>query len=165
MKKLFLLSLTIFFSIGAMAQPSKKELKNNKEKYYSLEYLTQQSTVEKFGKISDAIWSFAELGMQEFKSSELLASTLEAEGFTIKRGVADMPTAFVASYGSGKPVIAILGEFDALPMLSQKGRVPFQDPLVEGDPEHGCGHNTMCKAAVHVDQNLRRNPRPTRPPP
>ena len=59
-----------------------------------------------------------------------------------------MPTCFVASYGSGKPVIGILGEFDALPMLSQKGRVPEQDPLIEGAPGHGCGHNTMCAAAA-----------------
>ncbi len=58
-----------------------------------------------------------------------------------------MPTAFVASYGAGKPVIGILGEYDALPMISQKGRVPKQDPLIEGAPGHGCGHNTMCTSA------------------
>jgi aminobenzoyl-glutamate utilization protein B len=119
-----------------------------KEKKLVLDWLSQPEVVEKFGKISDAIWEFAELGMQEFKSSKLLADTLEAAGFAVERGVAGMPTCFVASYGSGKPVIGILGEYDALPMISQKGRVTTQDPLVEGAPGHGCGHNTMCTAAA-----------------
>ena len=146
--KNFLIIMLICYSIGSYAQPSKSELKKNKEKYFALDYLSNDKVIEKFGKISDAIWSYAELGMQEFKSSALLSSTLEDEGFTLERGVAGMPTAFVASYGSGKPVIAILGEFDALPMISQKGRVPKQEPLVNGAPGHGCGHNTMCTAAA-----------------
>jgi aminobenzoyl-glutamate utilization protein B len=118
------------------------------EKQLVLDWLAQPQTVEKFGGISDAIWSYAELGLQEFKSSKLLADTLEQAGFKVERGLAGMPTCFVATYGSGKPVIGLLGEFDALPMLSQKGRVPTQDPLVEGAPGHGCGHNTMCTAAA-----------------
>ena len=113
-----------------------------------LDWLSQPQVVEKFGKVSDTIWSYAELGMQEFNSSKLLADTLEQAGFTVERGLAGMPTCFVATYGSGKPVIGILGEFDALPMLSQKGRVPKQDPIIAGAPGHGCGHNTMCTAAA-----------------
>ena len=122
--------------------------KKPKEKNFALEWLNQSEVIEKFGKISDAIWSFAELGMQEFKSSKLLADTLEQAGFTVKRGAAGIPTCFVASYGSGSPVIGILGEFDALPMLSQKGRVPNKEPILEGAPGHGCGHNTMGTAAT-----------------
>ena len=118
------------------------------EKAFLLESLSRPETLERFGRISDAIWSYAELGMQEFKSSKLLADTLEAEGFGVVRGAAGMPTCFVASFGSGRPVIGLLGEFDALPMLSQKGRLPKKDPVVEGAPGHGCGHNTMCTAAV-----------------
>jgi len=118
------------------------------EKKHVLDWLSNPEIVEKFGKISDAIWSYAELGLQEYKSSKLLAKTLEDAGFTIEMGVAGMPTCFVATYGSGKPVIGILGEYDALPMISQKGRVPKQDPVVEGAPGHGCGHNTMCTAAA-----------------
>ncbi len=114
----------------------------------ALDWLSQPEMVEKFGKISDAIWSYAELGLQETRSSALLADTLEEAGFFVERGLAGMPTCFVATYGSGKPVIGLLGEFDALPMLSQKGRVPRQDPVVEGAPGHGCGHNTMCVAAA-----------------
>ncbi len=128
---------------GTAAKP-----KIAKEKQLVLDWLGRAETVERFGRISDAIWSYAELGLQEFNSSKLLADTLEQAGFKVERGVAGMPTAFIASYGSGKPVIGLLGEFDALPMLSQKGRVPRQDPVVDGAPGHGCGHNTMCTAAA-----------------
>jgi aminobenzoyl-glutamate utilization protein B len=120
----------------------------NPEKKFVLDWLSQPQVVEQFGKISDAIWSYAELGMQEYRSSALLADTLEEAGFTVERGAAGMPTCFVATYGTGEPVIGLLGEFDALPMISQKGRVPFKDPLLEGAPGHGCGHNTMCTAAA-----------------
>lgn len=91
-------------------------------------------------KISDKIWGYAELGLQEHKSASILVDELEKNGFNVKRGVAGMPSAFVASYGSGKPVIGILGEYDALPGLSQKA-VPRKEPLVPEAPGHGCGHN------------------------
>ncbi len=92
--------------------------------------------------VSDQIWGFAELGLKEFKSSKLLAKTLDEAGFAVKMGVADMPTAFYADYGEGKPVIGILGEYDALPGLSQKAQ-PSREVLIEGDPGHGCGHNLL----------------------
>ncbi|MBN1273336.1 MAG: amidohydrolase [Candidatus Aminicenantes bacterium] len=133
--------LVVLISAGAKAEeinPAKKDV---------LEWLSKQDVIERFGKISDAIWSYAELGLQEFNSSKLLADTLEEEGFSVERGLAGMPTCFVATFGSGKPVIGFLGEYDALPMLSQKGRVPVKDPVIEGAPGHGCGHNTMCTAA------------------
>ncbi|MHA2214246.1 MAG: amidohydrolase, partial [Candidatus Thorarchaeota archaeon] len=91
-------------------------------------------------EVSDKVWELAELGLLEFKSAELIAKTLEEYGFTVERGVADMPTAFVATYGSGSPVIAINGEYDALPGLSQKAEAQ-QEPLEDGAPGHGCGHN------------------------
>jgi aminobenzoyl-glutamate utilization protein B len=119
----------------------------SQQKQSVLDWLSQPEVVERFGRISDAIWSYAELGLQEFKSSRLLIKTLEGEGFTVEKGLAGMPTCFVASYGSGKPVIGILAEYDALPMLSQKARSPRQDPLVPGAPGHGCGHNLMGSAA------------------
>jgi aminobenzoyl-glutamate utilization protein B len=104
--------------------------------------------VREFGVISDSIWSFAELGMQEFRSSAILIRALEDEGFTVEKDVAGMPTCFIASWGTGKPVIGFLGEFDALPMISQKALTPVKDPVVEGAPGHGCGHNMMGTAAV-----------------
>ncbi len=92
--------------------------------------------------VSDQIWGFAELGLKEFKSSKLLAKTLDEAGFAVKMGVADMPTAFYADYGEGKPVIGVLGEYDALPGLSQKAQ-PIREVLIEGAPGHGCGHNLL----------------------
>src|SRR5215213_5805652 len=93
-----------------------------------------------YADVAKQIWTFAEVGYQEQKSSALLQSELSAAGFTVKAGVADMPTAFIASWGSGKPIIAIVGEFDALPGLSQEA-VPTRKPILEGAPGHGCGHH------------------------
>ncbi|MDH5406183.1 MAG: M20/M25/M40 family metallo-hydrolase, partial [Candidatus Aminicenantes bacterium] len=92
--------------------------------------------------LSDQIWGYAELGLQEFKSSKLLADTLEQAGFRVERGVAGMPTAFVATYGEGEPVIGLLAEYDALPGLSQKVSTT-KEPLEEGASGHGCGHNLL----------------------
>ena len=91
-------------------------------------------------EISDAVWRFAEIGLQEFESSALLAGELERGGFEVERGVAGMPTAFVASWGRGSPVLGIMGEYDALPGLSQAA-VPHQEPAEEGAAGHACGHN------------------------
>lgn len=95
---------------------------------------------DKLIDISDDIWRLAETAFEEHKSSELLADYAEEQGFTVERGVAGMPTAFVATYGSGKPVISVLGEFDALPGLSQD-TTPAKSPLEDGEAGHGCGHN------------------------
>ncbi|MEK7257652.1 MAG: amidohydrolase [Bacteroidota bacterium] len=101
-------------------------------------------SVEKHEKelvhLSDQVWAFAETALRETQSAKVLADYAEAQGFKVERGVAGMPTAFIASYGSGKPVIGILGEFDALPGLSQKA-IPTKEPLQEGAGGHGCGHN------------------------
>ena len=91
-------------------------------------------------EMSDAIWGFAELGLWETRSSKLIADELEKHGFVVKRGVAGMPTAFVAEWGSGKPTIGIQGEFDALPGISNKVK-PEKEPLKLGAAGHGCGHN------------------------
>jgi len=91
-------------------------------------------------EVSDRIWEYAEVGLQELKSSRLIAERLAAAGFEVDSGVADMPTAIVASYGSGKPAIGILAEYDALAGLSQKP-IPVKEPVSSGAPGHGCGHN------------------------
>jgi aminobenzoyl-glutamate utilization protein B len=100
-----------------------------------------------YAGIAKQIWGFAEVGYQETKSSALLQEQLRAAGFAVAAGVADIPTAFVATWGSGKPVIAIMGEFDALPGLSQDA-VPTPKPLVAGGPGHGCGHHLFGTAAT-----------------
>jgi len=91
-------------------------------------------------EISDKVWEYAELGLLEHKTSKLLSDEVEGHGFRVERGIAGMPTAFVATWGSGRPVLGVLGELDALPGLSQKP-VPYKEPLREGAPGHGCGHN------------------------
>jgi len=106
------------------------------------------STSARWTEISEKIWSFSETALQETKSSTLLADVLEKEGFSVTRGVAGMPTAFVASAGSGAPVVGILAEYDALPDLSQAGGLSKKTPLVAGAPGHGCGHNLLGTAAV-----------------
>ena len=98
-------------------------------------------------KISDQIWELAELAFNEYESSKILSDYAEKNGFIVEKGVAGMPTAFVASYGSGKPVISVLGEFDALPGLSQD-TTPNKNPLIEGGSGHGCGHNMFGAASL-----------------
>src|SRR3984957_18623765 len=100
-----------------------------------------------YKQVSKQIWDYAELGYHENKSSKLLQEQLKAAGFTVQSGLADEPTSFIASYGSGKPVIAILGEFDALPGLSQQA-VATREPIVNGAPGHGCGHNLLGAGAA-----------------
>ena len=97
--------------------------------------------------ISDEIWAKAETAFEEYDSSKILSDYAETNGFTVEKGVAGMPTAFVATYGSGKPVIGILGEYDALPGISQKA-VPIKEPLKEGAAGHGCGHNLFGAASL-----------------
>ena len=110
---------------------------------------------EKITKISDKIWEYAEYGLCEDKSSKLHADTLREHGFKVKHGAAGMPTAIIAEYGEGKPVIAVMGEYDALPDLSNKS-VPYREPLIEGGMGHGCGHNihgtTALAAAIAVSK-------------
>ncbi|MBC7234298.1 MAG: amidohydrolase [Chloroflexi bacterium] len=93
------------------------------------------------------IWELAEVGLQEWQTAKLLADLLEANGFQVERGVAGMPSAFVATYGSGKPVIGLMGELDALPGLSQEA-VPYRKVRIEGGAGHGCGHNGYATTAL-----------------
>lgn len=100
-----------------------------------------------YRQVAQQIWGFAEVGFKETKSSALLQQTLREAGFTIEAGVAGMPTAFVATYGSGKPVIGILAEFDALPGLAQMA-VADKTPIAGQAAGHGCGHNLFGTASV-----------------
>ncbi len=110
--------------------------------------------------VSNSIWEFAEIALLEHRSAELLVDTLEKEGFRVKRGVAGLPTAFVASFGSGTPTIGILAEYDALPGLSQEN-LPYKKALIEGKAGHGCGHNLFAGgslgAALAVKEIMDKN--------
>src|SRR5215472_3791894 len=100
-----------------------------------------------FGAVSRQIWQTPELGFHENRSSALLRQELTANGFTVKADLAGMPTAFTAEWGAGAPVIALMGEFDALPGLSQQD-TPTQSPVTEGAPGQGCGHNLLGSASA-----------------
>jgi aminobenzoyl-glutamate utilization protein B len=110
--------------------------------------------------ISDQIWGYAEYGLCEDKSSQLLAETLRKNGFRVQQGVAKMPTAILAEKGQGKPIVATMGEYDALPNLSNKP-VPRKEPLIEGGMGHGCGHNvhgtTALAAAIAAGEALEKH--------
>lgn len=135
MRKLLTL-LICFASLFAKAQTSKQEI---------IKSIEEKSVI--YSETAQKIWEFAEVGFQETQSSALLQQTLEKEGFTIERSVADMPTAFTATFGSGKPVIGILGEFDALPGVSQEA-VPEVKPIAGKGAGHACGHHLFGVASA-----------------
>jgi aminobenzoyl-glutamate utilization protein B len=148
MKKCTLAVLLLFtFSVAAQ-----KMSKNKKAVITSVEKHKAELI-----KISDAIWAAAEIAFEESESSKILADYAEKNGMKVERGVANIPTAFTATYGSGKPVISILGEFDALPGISQKAS-PIKEAYEEGAAGHGCGHNmfgtSSLGAAIAIKEQI-----------
>ena len=95
----------------------------------------------------DSVFSFGELGFQEVETSKYLTGQLEKYGFKVQRGFSGIPTAWAATWGSGKPVIALGSDIDGIPQSSQKPGVAYHDPLIEGAPGHGEGHNTGSEGA------------------
>src|SRR6266478_860083 len=139
------LSTTAILIAGLLIQPvmmAGSELKKKEDAVSSVERHKAELT-----DLSDQIWRFAETALRETRSSKVLADYAEKQGFDVKRGVAGMPTAFVASYGQGRPIIGILGEYDALPGISQKAQ-PAKEALEAGSPGHGCGHNLFGAASL-----------------
>ena len=130
-----------------------------KEKEYATSWIDRHREV--FYPYSDAIWSFAELGCEEYRSSNLLVKLLRGYGFEVEAGVAGMPTAFVARWGTEGPVIGINCEYDALAGLSQRD-IPEKNPVTEDAPGHGCGHNILgvgsVMAAVAIKEWLPKEP-------
>src|ERR1700748_3586438 len=108
----------------------------------------------------DSVFSFGELGFQEFETTKYLTGILEKEGFRIERGVAGIPTQFIATWGEGKPVIALGSDIDDIPQASQKPGVGYHDPIIEGAPGHGEGHNSGVPmnilAAIAIKQVMQR---------
>jgi aminobenzoyl-glutamate utilization protein B len=152
MKKKSLLKITLFFkfikvlilAFVFIPQSFSKDKfsKNKKEIIGSIE-----RQKDRLIEISDKIWEAAETSLQEFKSSKYLSDYAEENGFTVERGVADIPTAFTATYGSGRPYIGIMGEYDANAGISQK-RQPTKETRIKGGAGHGCGHNLFGTASL-----------------
>lgn len=126
------------------------------------EVLAEVASMQKLSQeIVDMVFSLAELGFQEHRTVAYLTGILEREGFRIQRGCADMPTCYVASWGSGRPVIGIMGDIDGLPETSQKPGIPWEEPLIPGGPGHGEGHNSApavdLVAAIAVKRVMERH--------
>ncbi len=139
---------------AAAQQPGTDVLKQEVlQEVASLQKLSQQ--------ITDMVFSFGELGFQEQWTSEYLTGVLEKEGFRVQRGCAGMPTCYVATWGSGHPVIGFMGDIDGLPETSQRPGVAYHDPLIPGGPGHGEGHNTTpavdIVAAIAVKRVMQRH--------
>ncbi|GAB3168312.1 M20 family metallopeptidase [Telluribacter humicola] len=136
MKSTWLLGAALVTSLSVSAQaPTESVLKELRQKE------------KQYGDAAQQIWKFAEVGYMEEKSSALLQDMLRKEGFTVEAGVAGIPTAFVATYGKGQPVIGILAEYDALPGLSQEAQ-PTRKPIKEGEAGHACGHHLFGVGSV-----------------
>ena len=112
----------------------------------AIKYIDENAGI--FTGVSDAVWAKPELSLKEFESAKLYCDTLRKYGFEVTEGLAGVATAFCGRYGSGRPVIGILGEFDALSGLSQAAGCSEHKPLVEGAPGHGCGHNMLGAGAL-----------------
>lgn len=150
-----LLTAALLLPMLAFAQPKAKKASSttvDKDKQAILADLDKRSP--EYAGISKQIWDFAELGYMEDKSAKLLEEQLVKEGFDVKTGVAGIPTAFVATYGSGKPVIGILGEYDALPGLATEAKPDFT-PIQGQRGGHGCGHNLFGTASMAAAVELK----------
>lgn len=123
------------------------------------DYIGQRK--DTFIQLSDQLWRVPEIAFEEEQSADYLCQALEAEGFHVEKDVAGLETAFIASFGSGTPVVAFLGEYDALPGLSQKQGLTRHEPVLEGAPGHGCGHNLLgtgsLAAAAAVKEYMEQN--------
>ncbi|MFC0184975.1 aminobenzoyl-glutamate utilization protein B [Pseudarcicella hirudinis] len=145
MKKTLLFA-SLLISVSGFAQKKKNAaIPQDTDKQTVISNIDKR--FDEYAGISKQIWNFAELGYLEEKSSALLQEQLKKEGFTVQAGVAGIPTAFVATYGEGKPVIGILGEYDALPGLAQEV-APEIKPIPNQKGGHGCGHNLFGTASV-----------------
>ena len=142
MKNFRSIALSTLFLLSGLHLHAQSVTKIKKEIQASVEAQKEQMIAT-----SDAIWEAAETSLEEFKSSQQLKDYARANGFTVTENVADIPTAFMASYGSGRPIIGILGEFDANAGISQK-RQPTREARMEGGAGHGCGHNLFGTASL-----------------
>ena len=132
-----LVAATVALGVSLLAQPATKEAGMKADLIGELDGMKKRVQV-----MVDSVFSFGELGFQEFETSAYLTGLLEKEGFKVERGIAGIPTAWMATWGSGKPVIALGSDIDCIPQASQKPGVGYKDPMIEGAPGHGEGHNS-----------------------
>jgi aminobenzoyl-glutamate utilization protein B len=144
MRSLFLLCLAATLCLSRIHPAQSEDVLRVSQKTALAEV---DQIADEIKAVNKALWELAEVGLEETKSSKLLVEKLEQAGFEVNTGISGMPTAFVASFGSGKPVIGILAEYDALPGMSQKV-APQRDAVTEGKPGHACGHSGLGSGAL-----------------
>lgn len=144
-----------FFLLGATAMTQKKAALSPGAIMKEQAIGGLQNRYDDYKAIAGKIWEYAEVGYKEVQSSALLQETLKQSGFTMTAGVAEIPTAFVASYGSGKPVIGILAEYDALPGISQQA-IPEKAPVAGKEAGHACGHHLFGTASVAAGIEIKK---------
>lgn len=161
MRKLFL-SVVVFVIAFAMltAGPNNAARTFNADDYKAQVIKDVESMAKQTQVMVDTVFSFGELGFEEYETSKYLTGVLAKEGFKIERGISGMPTAWVATWGSGKPVIALGSDIDCIPQASQKPGVAYRDPIVDGAPGHGEGHNSglplHITAAIAVKRQMEK---------
>ena len=134
---------TIAFLISTACLFAQSKISPEREASMKADLTGQIDAMKKQAQVMvDSVFSFGELGFQEFETSKYLTGILEKEGFKVQRGVAGIPTAWVASWGEGKPVISLGSDIDDIPQASQKPAVAWHEPMIEGAPGHGEGHNS-----------------------
>src|ERR1700757_1792420 len=137
------LALALLGAACVMAQPQTSKVPSDKEAAMKADLAGHIDGMKKQAQVMvDSVFSFGELGFQEFETSKYLTGILRKNGFKIEEGIAGIPTAFMASWGSGKPVIAVGSDIDCIPQASQKPGVGYHEPIIEGAPGHGEGHNS-----------------------
>src|SRR5437870_8361792 len=133
----FAMAVAIALSIPVFTHATSRVDSFKKEAVADVEQMKDFSA-----QMVDQVFSYGELGFQEFETSRYLIDILKKNGFQIKEGISGIPTAWVATWGSGKPVIALGSDIDGIPKASQKPGVAYHDPIIEGAPGHGEGHNS-----------------------
>ncbi|MCI0336878.1 MAG: amidohydrolase [Acidobacteria bacterium] len=162
MEKLTQFAILLLFSVIFVSPALTQQNHNNHLDELKREAVIEVDKLQVFTQqMVDQIFSYSELGFQEYETFKYLTGILEKNGFKVERGVAGMPTAWVATWGSGKPVIAFITDIDCIPKASQKPGVAYHDPIVEGAPGHGEGHNSgmavNVTAAIVLKQLMQKN--------
>src|SRR5437762_4073966 len=135
--------LTFAILLGAVCALAQPKIAPDKKAAIKADLAGEIDSMKKQAQVMvDSVFSFGELGFQEFETTKYLSAILEKEGFRIERGVAGIPTAWIASWGEGKPVVSLGSDIDDIPQASQKPAVAYHDPMIEGAPGHGEGHNS-----------------------
>jgi aminobenzoyl-glutamate utilization protein B len=156
MRKILSALIAVTIAVSAFAQNNEATEKRKKEVMNAIDGKSRMAQ-----EMVDMVFSFAELGFQETETSAYLTGILEKNGFTIEKGVAGIPTAWLAKWGSGKPLIALGSDIDCIPKASQKPGVAYKSPILEGAPGHGEGHNSglplVILSAIEVKKIMERD--------